>query len=416
LETSEVFYMKNNVCNDTTIRTGIFVTLGRVLGILLLLGNNALIARLLSPADVGIYFVLSSLSAVVATIAMMGQQLATVRFIANALACNDKIGAAEIVRSALVITGCTSIVVLSLITIIWSHLDERLVQTIGASGGIACGVWIALLALQTVAGESFRGYGRIGWASIFTGIATSAVNLIALALLRWTGNTQFAWILWTSVGAQAVGACIAVTLILFSIGPRGGFSKVPLFRFGVPLMFFATCTILISQLDLWYVATYFSSREAGLYGSAMRMVLIIILPLSLINSVIMPKIAHFHSIGDFKGLERMLRVSATLTGIPSIMGLILLIIFGGNTLRFIFGDAYEPAKNVLLVLSIGQIINVLLGSSGITLLMTGHQYLVSITSIITLFLFIAFLLVIHPNKILIVATAAIVIRRSKVAR
>jgi O-antigen/teichoic acid export membrane protein len=52
--------------------------------------------------------------------------------------------------------------------------------------------------------------------------------------------------------------------------------------------------------------------------------------------------------------------------------LILIIIFSSNILRF-FGDDFTIGSNVLIILAIGQFFNVVTGSVGNLLMMSGHE-------------------------------------------
>ena len=67
----------------------------------------------------------------------------------------------------------------------------------------------------------------------------------------------------------------------------------------------------------------------------------------------------------------MLRTVATIAGLPALFALFTFIAFGDTLLFFIFGEFYVDAWVVLVVLSVGKLVNVWTGSCGVTLMMTG---------------------------------------------
>ena len=59
--------------------------------------------------------------------------------------------------------------------------------------------------------------------------------------------------------------------------------------------------------------------------------------------------------------------------LPSAATLIAFLLLGSPILGLAFGDFYRDAWPVLAILSIGQLVNVWVGSCGYLLVMTGHQ-------------------------------------------
>ena len=98
-------------------------------------------------------------------------------------------------------------------------------------------------------------------------------------------------------------------------------------------------------------------------------------PVILINLLVPPYIAELYAKGETRRLERILRQTAALAGIPAILVLIAFIFFGGSILGTFYPDAYSAGATILAILSISKVVNVLTGSSGITMAMTGHQHI-----------------------------------------
>jgi O-antigen/teichoic acid export membrane protein len=67
---------------------GVWVVAGKILGGPVVVVTNMLLARVLSPAELGAYFLAFSLVTVCATVAPLGANRAVVRFVAEAIGLN----------------------------------------------------------------------------------------------------------------------------------------------------------------------------------------------------------------------------------------------------------------------------------------------------------------------------------------
>jgi O-antigen/teichoic acid export membrane protein len=72
-------------------------------------------------------------------------------------------------------------------------------------------------------------------------------------------------------------------------------------------------------------------------------------------------------------LERALRSFSTLSGVPSVLVLIMFMLLGGPILGVVYGSGYQSAAMVLVLLSAGKLAAVWAGSCGAVLQFTGHQ-------------------------------------------
>jgi len=77
--------------------------------------------------------------------------------------------------------------------------------------------------------------------------------------------------------------------------------------------------------------------------------------------------------GRTVALERTLRSFSTLSGVPSLLVLIVFMLFGGPILGLVYTPYYQSAAMVLVLLSAGKLAAVWAGSCGTVLQFTGHQ-------------------------------------------
>ncbi len=127
----------------------------------------------------------------------------------------------------------------------------------------------------------------------------------------------------------------------------------------------AVDTILLAFLVVSIVAV-------GQYAAAIRYSTIIALPLQSLNVMFAPTIAELHHNGEKEKLEVMFKVVTNWVIIFSLPICLIAILFS-RPLLGISGDSFLAAWPLLVVLSVGSMVNAGTGSVGYILIMTGHQ-------------------------------------------
>jgi O-antigen/teichoic acid export membrane protein len=135
----------------------------------------------------------------------------------------------------------------------------------------------------------------------------------------------------------------------------------------------AVDTILLALLVVSIVAV-------GQYVAAFRYSVFIAMPLQSLNVMFAPTIAELHHKGEQEKLAVMFKVVTNWTIIFSLPLCLVTILFS-RPLLGISGDSFLAAWPLLVVLSVGSMINAGTGSVGYVLLMTGHQKISVINSL-----------------------------------
>ena len=91
-----------------------------------------------------------------------------------------------------------------------------------------------------------------------------------------------------------------------------------------------------------------------------------------VNIALAPNIAHLHADGNRAELQRIMTHSARLilAGALPIAGFFIL---WGKPFLSLFGPEFTKAYNVLVILSIGQLVNAATGPGGLLLVMTNRE-------------------------------------------
>jgi len=246
--------------------------------------------------------------------------------------------------------------------------------------------WMVGLILQTMSAESFRAFSRFGMASIFGGLGSAFLTLVLLAGYWLTGGAgSLSDVLLLTVIASFLNTIVGLALVKKML--KLTTEKVPGLARGIaqitlPFLGIALAALLLNQVGIWVIGAFFTEEDVALYGIAVRIAAFISMPLMVVNRVLPPIIAELHSGGSKERLERILRRTATLTGLIAVLIFATLYLFGAALLEIAFGEFYRAAAVLLVIIGIGQLFNGLTGSCGELLLMTGNHSIMLLVSAI----------------------------------
>ena len=355
---------------------------------------NALLTRLLNPAEMGAYFLMFSIVTFAAVFAQLGMKQTVVRVIAQSLGTENPGRARKAVRLAFLYGTVSALVVASIFFFgVGPWLTRNIFDSTLMSGVIGlASVWLIVINFQTLLAESFRGFHDILLATLFGGLFTSLICALFFALL-WLvlGRSSLTQVISLTILAGGTSSIIAGLLLkrkTSNLTGDGELDNRELMTVAWPLFITSLALYALSNADLWILGAFRAQEDVAIYGAVRRLVAIVVMPLTIVNNVVPPLIAEMYAQAKIKELEQILRATATVAGIPAFVVLSIFIMFGGPILAFTYGDFYRQGSTVLILLSTGQIANVWAGSCGNTLMMTGFQktmmYITSLCGLITI--------------------------------
>ena len=369
---------------------------GRILVALTGLISSALLARLLTPQALGTYFLAYSILNVGTSLGQLGLTGTVVRLVAEGMGLNLF---GRVSRVIGVVLGVGTLGALG-VGLAYLLLGNDLAQAVfdapalAAITGLVAG-WIIVGTLQGLLGETFRGFHDVRLATILggqttggqtTGAATLALLTASLFLL-WLVNGQgtLATVVLLAICSGAVNTLVAGWLLHRRVTqlppptPEEGRKVDPkkvlreVLSISLPLLIVTLFMMVRSYGDIWVLGAFLPQGELALYGAAKRLVTMVTMPMAIVAAVTPPLIAEMYSQGRREDLERTLRSTATLTGIPAWVASMGCIFFAGPILSLVYGNYYREGAVVLALLSIGLFASVCAGSCGIVLAYTGHQ-------------------------------------------
>jgi O-antigen/teichoic acid export membrane protein len=181
----------------------------------------------------------------------------------------------------------------------------------------------------------------------------------------------------------AIGFVVAIYLSTFEgahyikkfFPPHKGavaFNRKRLLIVSAPLLFVIFATQLNVQASVLLLGVFGSNREVAIFNIALKVSMLLNLVLVAINTIAATKISELYASGQKEALEKMVSKICMLGMVIALPGLLALVFFPDFWLG-LFGDSFRAGSTALVILAIGQFINVATGSTNYILAMTGHE-------------------------------------------
>lgn len=358
---------------------------GKVAAACTMLAVNALLARLLSPQELGVYFLAFSLVSLGAMVGSGGLSLAVIRFVAESIGL-EQFGRTRRVICIVLLLGLLGALGVGAAYLLFGEvLGANLFHApaLVAVTGLVAG-WMVVMTLQNLLAETFRGFHDIRLASIFGGLVTGGLVTGTLvsgslgALWFVQGHATLGTVLLLSVGSGLASTLLAGWFLrrkVRSLPSGSGRVEVKeVLNVSWPLLAAGLTFYVLTQVDIWVLGAFRTQEEVAIYGATVRLVALLSMPLLIVNAVVPPLIAEMHARGEVRELERTLRTIATAASILALPVFIGFILAGGPILGLVYGDYYRQGATVLVVLSMGQLATFWSGACGHVLTMTGHHH------------------------------------------
>lgn len=373
---------------------------GRLTATLAIFGANVVLARVLTVGDFGIYTLATSIVAVTAFLARMGLAQTNVRVVAQRLSHGlPEEASLAGRRAALLATGIATVVAV----VLGGPLGAWAATNVFDSQAMAdvmplVGLWAGTEGVRLVYANTFLGLGDVRNAMWLgdplrsvalaatvgvTGMAVASISLQAAVGL--TAAVSFG----TAAAAFVLSQRALRRLVTHPPAPPdpadrpegeqedgdelAAISWSGLFLTSYPLMVSSLGGMFTRSGDLWIAGAVLSEDEVAAYGAALRLVLLLIVPLLVVSNIVPPRIVAAHARRDTVGLERVLRSLATAALVPTLAGFVVFAAFGEQILGLVFGSFARDAATPLTLLALAQVVTVYVGVGGIALVMTGHR-------------------------------------------
>jgi O-antigen/teichoic acid export membrane protein len=112
--------------------------------------------------------------------------------------------------------------------------------------------------------------------------------------------------------------------------------------------------------------------QIGAFFAAFRTASLLSMPLTAANIVLAPMIARHYREGRRDEIQKLIREFISLASVPTVIGLVIFAIWGEGILG-LFDPSYRASFGVLMIFSIGFLVNTLTGPCGYLMMMAGAE-------------------------------------------
>ena len=348
----------------------------RVIGAGLAFALNVAIGRLLGAEGAGLYFLSLSIVTILAVVMRFGLDNSLLRFIASSRATGEWARVLGVYRLGMRPPAIASLVA-ALVLVCGGPLiagqlvgQAKLGPVLSAMGMGAFG-----MAMMMLGAESLKGLKRIAAAVTVSSIIFPVTALVLL----WPRAARFGAAGAAAAYASGVTLAACVGWLLWRYFTRGHRDVVPEFQTHElwascrPLWLMSIVTQgVLPWSPLLILGFSAPADDAGVYGAATRVALLVTFVLISVNTVVSPKFAELHAKGEIEALARIARRFALLVTLAT-SPILLTLIFAGDLVMGLFGPEFARGGLALAILASGQAVNALTGSAGALLMMTGHE-------------------------------------------
>lgn len=343
---------------------GVIVRAGGAIGGVLV---SLFVSNTMTLNDAGIFFFILSFIYILVSVCKVGLDGTIARKVAIDAGCGRGVNASLISKSVIIISVTTALAILLLYLLMPIlqdyYLGDQSIFLLGAGA-----IWF--LSLSGIFSMVLQGVRR-STSSIF--ILNVSVNLFFLSLLGIIKNTSLEGVILVFTCACGITFILSYTLVANSISrEKARTSYKEIFDSCIPLWGVAVMTQIILWFGQFYAGKVSSPENIAHFAIAQRIAMMSSILLVVVNVIIAPRFASFYTSGEINKIKLLATDSINLIFLLSVPVFIVLIVFRESVLSF-FGPDYVGASDMLLVLLVGQLINLATGSVGVALTMTRHE-------------------------------------------
>lgn len=336
---------------------------------------TVLVARLAGIEESGLFFLAISILAFLSSFFRLGLDSVFLRLIGADGGTSKSIGA--------VTTGlCWSLMSSIVFTVIIYFNSEFLAVSVFSKSKfqnvIEIMVWaLPFMVVFMLLSFGFQAFYKVVWATIFQNLGVSSLFLILIIFADFHDLELSATAMSMCYLVAGVLTCI-LSLFLWLKHVRiewvfaGKLKNLELWRSSSNLWAANTMSLVVQWSGMLIAGLFVTSSEIALFSAAQRTALLISFVLIVANMVVAPRYARLWQEGKLNDIQYLSKVS-TRAMIALAMLPLAAMVFVPQFIMGLFGDEFAKAENLLVIMAIGQFVNVATGSVGYLLNMSGHE-------------------------------------------
>ncbi len=360
-----------------SVSTAIVKILGGISTIIV----SVIIGRMLGPEGLGIIDLSIKILAVLLILSMFGLPSVIIKKTSVAYFSKDYQSLGHVVHSSMVFVFIVS---LTLVLVLFLGIDFLSIKVF-QNQELKIPLLIFLLgfiplALSRVRVASLKGISKTWQGNLLEESLSIFIILMILSFYYVSSrsiDTRTIAIIYTASRFLVFLIIEIYWKLLIPVKPKRRNIIVTMLPSAFPLFIASTGFMIMSSIDIFMIGIFRDSAEVGFYSVAARLAMFISIFLHISNSAISPKVAVLYNNREIEPLKKLVgQVSFALVVVAS-LSLLGFYIFGEYILSF-WGNEFTQVFPALLILAVGQFVNVSTGCSAIVLSMCGYEKYVGI--------------------------------------
>jgi O-antigen/teichoic acid export membrane protein len=240
-----------------------------------------------------------------------------------------------------------------------------------------CMLALPAMALFMLLAVAFQGLHRVVAVVVFQNLGVSLLFLVILIFLISVSSSMITAASIAAIYAASAYCILSIGLWLWFRQPKAQFIfpsiKNPKIWAASSNMWVATTMVLaVSYSGVLMAGAFVQSAELAYLIAAQRTAGLVGFVLVVVNMVVAPRYSRLWHEGDVRAVRRLAKISTRAMLALALPVVVVMSVFS-DFIMSIFGEGFAQAAPLLVIIAVGQLINVSTGSVGFLLNMTGHE-------------------------------------------
>lgn len=357
------------------LSTGFKTAITRVLSALFAFLLTLIVSKTSDASTSGQFFFLFNLVSLLAIVSQLGFDVSLVRY--NAIAFNNKetLQQSHNYKTALYRSMAFCLLAIAVLLVGFNLFPEQLNQTQSPMYAITLGLFcIPFLVLAQTNSRVLQACRKVVSSLFALQLGVSMLMVFFVFGLDYIGQQNINNLM-TALLLASISVAVISSVNWLGSGQYQTSAFVPNKKMvaSAKQVWIGSIFTNVLQWGSLVIAGFFiSTAELGLLAAAQRTSLLIGFVLITINFVVAPMFASLYKERQMIKLQSLSRLACRANVGLAIVPVIICTLFPEFVMRF-FGEEFLAAAPLLVVLSLGQLVNVATGSVGFLLLMSGHE-------------------------------------------
>ncbi|HHX8558085.1 TPA: oligosaccharide flippase family protein [Vibrio diabolicus] len=357
------------------LSTGLKTAITRVLSALFAFLLTLIVSKASDASTSGQFFFLFNLVSLLAIVSQLGFDVSLVRY--NAIAFNNKetLQQSHNYKTALYRSMAFCLLAIAVLLVGFNLFPEQLNQTQSPMHAITLGLFcIPFLVLAQTNSRVLQACRKVVSSLFALQLGVSMLMVFFVFGLDYIGQQNINNLM-TALLLASMSVAVISSVNWLSSGQYQTSAFVPnkkMIASAKQVWIGSIFTNVLQWGSLVIAGFFISTAELGLLAAAQRTSLLIGFVLITINFVVAPMFASLYKERQMVKLQSLSRLACRANVGLAIVPVIICTLFPEFVMRF-FGEEFLAAAPLLVVLSLGQLVNVATGSVGFLLLMSGHE-------------------------------------------